>query len=628
MKFYTPQLIFFITLSFNALGQSNRHFAEDSKIYFEQKKETVYIEDSDDRLIVNHDISQRKRYKESVTPNNSNEYIYTYSFEEVSAIKATYGDYKSNGNYSTKRCKEVTLKTDLVGSSFYDDNSFYEIVYPNVQPNSYTALSYSLEVKEPEFLNRFFFDDYYPVENSEYQIIVNSEIEIGWKLFGDNKNLVKYTSSTENKLTTHKWTLEKAPEIHRDGGDNGYLHHATHIVAHIKKDAKKKPLLGNYQDLMNLYASFLSKINASDDSEIETITQAVITGKNTDREKAEAIFNWVQDNIRYIAIEDGWRGFVPYPAENICQKRYGDCKDMSHLLVTMLKIAGLDAKHAWVGTRRLPYTYDETPTPAVDNHLVVLLELNDEKIILDATNSYSTFGYPTDFILGKQVLFKNNAGKAETYKIPEYSAEDCRVLDTIYCRIQGSDLVGKNKKYFETFQNSSFRNKFARSDNRDQYLRNFLEIGQNNYNYSNVQITDTLARSFTQIHYDFSIPGYVKSFDNERFVNLNLNKYLYASNFEKDRKNEYSIDYKRVYGTYLEFEVDSTMEIVAIPKDFSKEYSFGKVHCNYQNSSQLISYSFLLHIDALTIEPAQFDEWNTFIKDLQKIYNASIELKK
>ena len=65
------------------------------------------------------------------------------------------------------------------------------------------------------------------------------------------------------------------------------------------------------------------------------------------------MFYWVQDNIRYIAFENGIMGFKPDAAQNVLNKKYGDCKGKANLLKEMLKLAGYDARLTWIGTSDL-----------------------------------------------------------------------------------------------------------------------------------------------------------------------------------------------------------------------------------------------------------------------------------
>ena len=75
----------------------------------------------------------------------------------------------------------------------------------------------------------------------------------------------------------------------------------------------------------------------------------------TDEAKARRIYKWVQQNIKYVAFEDGMEGFIPRDASLVCSRRYGDCKDMASILTKMLQYSGVEACFVWIGTRSLPY---------------------------------------------------------------------------------------------------------------------------------------------------------------------------------------------------------------------------------------------------------------------------------
>ena len=80
---------------------------------------------------------------------------------------------------------------------------------------------------------------------------------------------------------------------------------------------------------------------AGNQDTVKTLT----AGKTTDTDKARAIYYWVEGQTRYVALELGLSAFQPHAAAAVCRNRYGDCKDMATLLVTMLHEAGI--KTAW-----------------------------------------------------------------------------------------------------------------------------------------------------------------------------------------------------------------------------------------------------------------------------------------
>jgi hypothetical protein len=61
--------------------------------------------------------------------------------------------------------------------------------------------------------------------------------------------------------------------------------------------------------------------------------------------KMRALAQFVQRDIRYVAIELGIGGWQPHPATEVFAHRYGDCKDKATLMATMLREIGIDSYH-------------------------------------------------------------------------------------------------------------------------------------------------------------------------------------------------------------------------------------------------------------------------------------------
>jgi transglutaminase-like putative cysteine protease len=64
-------------------------------------------------------------------------------------------------------------------------------------------------------------------------------------------------------------------------------------------------VLSGTKDLYQWYASLVKQIDTKDLEQVYTIADNVTKSLISKREKAEAIFNWVQEHINYVAFEDG-----------------------------------------------------------------------------------------------------------------------------------------------------------------------------------------------------------------------------------------------------------------------------------------------------------------------------------
>jgi transglutaminase-like putative cysteine protease len=121
--------------------------------------------------------------------------------------------------------------------------------------------------------------------------------------------------------------------------------------------------------------------------EIEDEIKAIEAAEPTAAGRAAAALRFVQSAIRYYAISMGEGGFTPRRYEQICETRYGDCKDKSKLFVAMARRLGLDAHPALVNTRD-GYMIDAAlPTGEIFDHCIVRLAVDGKVYWLDPTNS-------------------------------------------------------------------------------------------------------------------------------------------------------------------------------------------------------------------------------------------------
>ena len=247
----------------------------------------------------------------------------------------------------------------------------------------------------------FYFNSYIPVVNAELKVTFPETVKLAYSLFGDDTSRIKFSSSKSGKLVTYTWTAKNSPSLTIEPNSPNRSYFDPHVIFRISSYEegrwKDMPCRISSSGLYKWYTTLVKDINKNDEAELKNLVSKITVGLTSDREKAKAIYQWVQGNINYIAFEDGMGGFVPRDAEKVYRNKYGDCKDMANLLRQLLQYAGLNANLAWIGTRNRPYTYERVPTPVVDNHVIVSLGLDGKNIFLDATGKYIPFGLPQPY---------------------------------------------------------------------------------------------------------------------------------------------------------------------------------------------------------------------------------------
>ncbi len=96
----------------------------------------------------------------------------------------------------------------------------------------------------------------------------------------------------------------------------------------------------------------------------------------------------VQDEVRYMGIETGEYSHKANLPENVFKQRYGDCKDKSLLLASILNAGGIEAHLVLVNTDLQDKIEDYWPSPVLFDHAVVVAMVNNKQVWIDATIAY------------------------------------------------------------------------------------------------------------------------------------------------------------------------------------------------------------------------------------------------
>ena len=107
--------------------------------------------------------------------------------------------------------------------------------------------------------------------------------------------------------------------------------------------------------------------------EIEAKAKELVGGKSDFYGKSEAIGEFVQKDIRYVAIELGIGGLQPHFAKDIFHNRYGDCKDKATLLSAMLSTVGIHSTLMLVDHRR--GVVDPADPSILGDHMIAAIEV-------------------------------------------------------------------------------------------------------------------------------------------------------------------------------------------------------------------------------------------------------------
>jgi len=108
----------------------------------------------------------------------------------------------------------------------------------------------------------------------------------------------------------------------------------------------------------------------------------------SEEKRALAALRYVQDNIRYVGNFMGEHSHKPYKVDTIMNRRFGDCKDKTLLLVILLRQLGMQAVPALVETDFRKQIKGWLPSPFAFDHVITRLTLNGKIYWIDPTRSF------------------------------------------------------------------------------------------------------------------------------------------------------------------------------------------------------------------------------------------------
>lgn len=555
------------------------------------------------------------------------EFVKLQNFEAYTLNKVNNKDKKiGHGNVLDKLLEQNNI--------FHSDTRMKYITYRDLEIGSKKVLSYSLKLEDPYLLHRFNFANYQPAVKKRFRLVVDQGIDMGY-LLSNTKNLpIQFNNYTEKGKNILEWVVQDLPLYYFEDNmqpQNFVLPHINYYIKSYIVNGKKVNMLNSIDGLYSYYTNFIKDLNKEEDITLKTFTLDLVKDEKTEKDKVKKIYQWVQDEIKYVAFESGYDGFIPREASLIFERRFADCKDMSSLITTMCKYAGINNVYlTWIGTDSLPYTYNELPSPATDNHMIATYITQKDTIFLDGTDSYVKFGLPSSFTRGKEALIDFN-GKYIIHKVPKLSFKENYTSEHIKINLENGVIKGSSKVVLTNYLRSDFvgRLKNIKQKEKQDLFKGLYEKGNNTFQLLNLKdynLDDKQADY--SFDYDFTIANHAIAIDKELYINLLLNETLENLKIDERRKNNFTLRTETTIENFIEFEIPKGYKVDFVPENSKNENEFASYSINYKVTKTHINLHFKVEIKQEVIPKNKFDVWNTLISDLKNRYLESVKLIK
>ena len=455
----------------------------------------AYVEYFKDGSSVRRHLERYKIFNERGRRHASKTISYREGYQKARILFAN--TITPDGRVISLEANEIHDATQFTGYDFYTDIRLKRFTMPAVEDGC--IVEYATEVRqskhqsEPDFFTIFLCRNLTPILEDILEVVLPAGKTLNYKSF-------------QTDLT---------PQIISEGDKTRYIFTNLNQKA-IVPESRMPPLidretfpqvwiwtLSDWSAISRWYAKLVRQ-QMKADPELQNFTRQLVAGMNSREDKINAIFKFVSHNIRYVAVLLGPHTHKPHAAAEVFQKRYGDCKDKTVLLLTMLEIAGIEARPALVPVHR--EYFDETmPSLYAFNHVIAVVPDKDRYFWLDATNEVAAYNSPP-FASPVTVFAINADGTYSFIKTPAPDEKSDRLQSEITYRIDEQGNASGDFRY----------EYFVMAEQTVRYLYKYMSPEQRKKSFENRGIEvvhlETGSLSDTQQPFFVHVRGNIKNF--------------------------------------------------------------------------------------------------------------------
>jgi Domain of Unknown Function with PDB structure (DUF3857) len=537
--------------------------------------------------------------------------------------------------YDLLGVKKNTLSKKEMTSLNYGEGLVPEgkVTYFNINAPVYPiTVEFNYSIKFKGIFSLPGFDMHSPwqsVQHSVFEIETPADLGVRYKLINTNMQpLINHDGSRE----IYKWELNnlKAYKLEKHSGSSSFYEPAVLV-------APNKFQLDEYDGDMTSWKNFGAWI---DNLYLKTVGlpeekkffyQAMVKNATTDREKATILYDYMQNNMRYVSIQLGIGGLRPFPASFVDDKKYGDCKALSNYLKSALDAVGVKSNLVIIQGSNTPRNVLEDFPANYFNHCILSIPQPKDTIWLECTSTTLPFAQLGPFTENrKAMMITSQGGALVNTPVSNYKSNTETVHTVIEVNEEGGAKVKADYSLWGDGRDELLnRYHDLKEDEKRKFFITYNEWKQpDNFEISNSKnkanpylVTATMdyekVYSFNAGSKLFFEPRLYPVFDEE------------IPEYEKRIRDYYfTCPYQVIDTTVYKFPAGFNAE--NIPKNKLVQFPFAHYACNYNwdAATRTLTAIALLQIKERVIKAADYTKLGDFKKQVMADMNEKIVMKK
>jgi transglutaminase-like putative cysteine protease len=581
-----------------------------------------------DKAIIQH------KYALTVLNENGSRYaVYANTYDKLRSLSDIDGNlYDASG----KHLKNVKKK-DI--ADYYDDDQM-SLATDNrfkVHRFYYSDYPYTVQYEDEENLDGIFFLDSWVPQRSntvavqQSRLIIETPVnyQLRYKQFNYKGNPVIVN---DGKKITYTWEVKNLKAFKDENFSPRWeeLTTAVYLAPVEFKIEGYEGKMDTWKDLGKFYAALNNGRDALPDN-VKKAVHDLTDGLKTTKDKAFALYDYLQKNTRYISVQLGVGSWQPFDANYVATKKYGDCKALSNYMVSLLKEAGVKAYYVLVNAddEDLHGLWEDFPSPYF-NHAVSCVPDGKDTLWFECTNQTVAPGYMGAEVGNRKALMIADDG-GYIVNTPVYSPEDNLQIRTVSATIDSdgnltADLITNYTGIQQDIPHALIHE--VNKDIRDKYLND--ELGLPTYQVDKTSYSEK-KQLIPEVKEELQIKAQsYATFSGKRlFIKPNLFNRL-GNKYDETETRLFDIDYPYSFHDIdsIEITIPKGYSPESLPKDLTLTSKFGSYKISYTANGDKLKVERDYIRFAGRFPVSDFSDFAKFYNDIYKADRSQVVLVK
>lgn len=575
-------------------------------------------------------------YERTVTVLNENGNRHTnlyVGYNKGIQITSVFAEiFDKNGNSIKKLKKRDFLDVSAVdGGTLYSDS---RVLYSGYLPTEYpytTRFTYKLKTQNTGNLPSWSFVDDFMVstENTAYTIdFVSSSLKP--KVL--EKNFNDYQIESEETTTQLKYqatNISAVKDEHLRPSEAKIFPHLIVCPVNFVYEGYNAQI-NNWSDLG--YWMNTNLLNGQDQLESNTIQEVrnLVSELDDDLEIARAVYEYVQQNTRYISVQVGIGGLKPISAIEVDRVKYGDCKGLANYTKALLGAVGVKSHyvHVEAGSEKVSFE-KEVASLNQGNHVILAIPYEGKFHWIDCTSQVHPFGFIGDFTDDRDVLVMTENGGQLAHTAAYLNKDNLQSTKSSYKLDEDGNLTGLVQIETSGIQyDDHFALERGTNVEIEQYYKNYWSnidnLSVDNFEFQN----DKRKVLFTE-DVKLNATKYASKTDNKLvFIANAFNNPQSVPRRYRDRK--FPVEISRGYWDVdtTEINIPENFVIESIPQAVSLDSKFGNYSISFEEVDNKIILRRNILIKKGTYPSSDYNAYRSFKRSISKSDNSKIIITK